>query len=120
MTADRFRALVSLVLAAGVALSAAFIGVGFGAALAVGWQGSLIGAAHTTGASTTDFADLPGRLATLEPLAVSQIGLLILLATPVARVAVSVVAFAVERDRLYTAITLAVLTILLLSIFFVR
>jgi hypothetical protein len=50
-----------------------------------------------------------GSAGTLEPLAVSQLGLLILLATPGARVAASVVGFALERDRLYTAITLAVL-----------
>ena len=120
MNAERFRTLVSLVLAAGVALSAALIGIGFVAALAAGWHGSLLGIAHATGPSTTDFSGLPARLAVLEPLAISQLGLLTLLATPVVRVAVSVVAFALERDRLYAAITLAVLAILLASIFVLR
>jgi uncharacterized membrane protein len=46
-----------------------------------------------------------------------QFGLLLLLATPVARVAFSVVAFAMLRDRLYVVVTLIVLGILLYSIF---
>ena len=49
---------------------------------------------------------------------VMQLGLLLLIATPVARVAFSVVAFAWQRDYLYVALTLFVLAILLLSIFF--
>lgn len=50
-----------------------------------------------------------------DPLAVIALGLLVLLATPLARVALSVVTFARERDWLYTGITLAVLAILLIS-----
>jgi uncharacterized membrane protein len=45
-----------------------------------------------------------------------QLGLLILLATPVARVAFSIVAFALQRDRLYVAVTVVVLGVLLYSI----
>jgi uncharacterized membrane protein len=45
-----------------------------------------------------------------------QLGLLMLMATPVARVALSVVAFALERDRTYVAITLVVLTGLVASL----
>lgn len=52
-----------------------------------------------------------------DPLAVVALGLLILLATPVIRVAVSIVAFALEHDRLYMLITLLVLFILLVSFF---
>jgi uncharacterized membrane protein len=47
-----------------------------------------------------------------------QLGLLILIATPVARVAFSVLGFAGERDWLYTNITLAVLAILLYGLIF--
>ena len=47
---------------------------------------------------------------------VIQLGLLLLIATPVARVAFSVVAFALERDRLYVVITLIVLAVLLFSL----
>jgi uncharacterized membrane protein len=49
--------------------------------------------------------------------AIIQFGLLLLLATPVARVAFSVFAFALRRDWLYVVITLVVLGILLLSLF---
>jgi uncharacterized membrane protein len=45
-----------------------------------------------------------------------QLGLLVLIATPVARVAFSVVAFALERDWLYVGITLLVLVVLLFSL----
>lgn len=45
-----------------------------------------------------------------------QLGLLILIATPIARVAFSLVAFALERDRTYVVITAIVLTILLYSL----
>lgn len=46
-----------------------------------------------------------------------QLGLLMLIATPVARVVFSVVAFALEHDRLYVGVTLLVLIILLYSLF---
>jgi uncharacterized membrane protein len=119
VTPARFRAVVSAVLIVGVAVSAVLIGAGFIAALAIGWQGSLIGAATATG-PTTDFGDLPARLAALQPVAITQLGLLALVATPVARVAASVVGFAIEGDRLYVAITLTVLAILLASLFVLR
>jgi uncharacterized membrane protein len=45
-----------------------------------------------------------------------QLGLLLLIATPIARVAFSLVAFALERDRTYVVITAIVLTILLYSL----
>ncbi len=45
-----------------------------------------------------------------------QLGLLLLIATPIARVAFSIVGFAIERDRLYVAFTLIVLAVLLYSL----
>jgi len=45
-----------------------------------------------------------------------QFGLLLLIATPIARVAFSVWGFAAERDRMYTVFTLIVLAILLFSL----
>ena len=119
MTPDRFRIVVSTVLIVGVLASAALIGAGFVAALVVGWQGSLFGAAPASTA-TTDFSGLPARLADLEPAAIAQLGLLALLATPVARVAASVIGYTLEGDRLYAAITLTVLAVLLVSIFVLR
>ncbi len=51
-----------------------------------------------------------------RPEAVILLGLLFLIATPVARVVFSLVAFATAKDRLYTGFTLAVLLILLYSL----
>jgi uncharacterized membrane protein len=116
---ERLRTLVSTVLIVGVGLSATLIAIGFAAALAIGWQGSLAGASPSV-TPLVDFGGLPGRLALLEPLAIAQLGLLVLLATPVVRVATSVLAFASEGDRLYAAITLAVLAILLASLLVLR
>jgi uncharacterized membrane protein len=47
---------------------------------------------------------------------VIQLGLLLLIATPVARVAFSVLAFILQRDRLYVVVTLIVLGVLLYSL----
>lgn len=47
--------------------------------------------------------------------AIVMIGLLLLIATPVARVALSVGIFSIERDRLYVVITVAVLLLLIAS-----
>src|ERR1700735_1401958 len=45
--------------------------------------------------------------------ALIQLGLLVLIATPIARVALAAAGFYMERDRLYTGISLIVLAILL-------
>jgi uncharacterized membrane protein len=45
-----------------------------------------------------------------------QLGLVLLIATPVARVAFAVLAFAIEQDRMYVIFTLIVLIVLLLSL----
>jgi uncharacterized membrane protein len=48
--------------------------------------------------------------------AIMQVGLLLLILTPIVRVAVAVVGFFLERDRLYTAVSLIVLVILVFSL----
>jgi uncharacterized membrane protein len=45
-----------------------------------------------------------------------QLGLLLLIATPMARVAFSVIGFALEKDWLYVGITLLVLALLIYSL----
>jgi uncharacterized membrane protein len=45
--------------------------------------------------------------------AVIVLGILLLVATPICRVIFAVIAFAIERDRLYVAISLTVLAVLL-------
>ena len=59
-------------------------------------------------------------IATGDPGAIILLGILLLVATPVARVAFAVVAFAVERDRLYVVVSLTVLAVLLGSLAFSR
>jgi len=49
----------------------------------------------------------------LNPLGLIQFGLLLLIATPLARVAFSVVAFALQGDRTYVVVTLCVLAVVL-------
>ena len=119
MTADRFRLVVSTILITGVAVSATLIAVGLVGSFFVGWEGSLAGAGPVDRA-TTDFGLLPRGLATLRPAALVQVGLLVLLLTPVARVAASVLAFLLERDWTYVAITAIVLGVLLASLFVLR
>jgi uncharacterized membrane protein len=53
---------------------------------------------------------------TLRGRGLIQLGLLLLVATPVARVVFSVFAFARERDSVYVAVTLVVLALLLFSL----
>ncbi|TMH96317.1 DUF1634 domain-containing protein [Candidatus Bathyarchaeota archaeon] len=54
-------------------------------------------------------------LGSLDPFSVIELGFLVLLATPVARVALSLLLFAAEKDRIYVYLTAAVLAILLFS-----
>lgn len=62
---------------------------------------------HTSGI-LQDVAALSGR-------GIIQLGLVLLIATPIARVAFSSVAFGLEKDRMYVGFTLLVLGILLYS-----
>jgi uncharacterized membrane protein len=52
----------------------------------------------------------------LQGRGIIQLGLLLLIATPIARVAFSVFAFAQQRDRTYVIVTLIVLAVLLYSL----
>lgn len=54
-------------------------------------------------------------LKALEPLAIVQTGVVVLLATPVLRVLFSIFAFLFERDYLYVVITCIVFAIILLN-----
>jgi uncharacterized membrane protein len=119
MTPERFRLVVSTVLIVGVTLSGALTAVALVAALVVGWSTSLLGAPAISTAPS-DFSQIGAGLLALRPIAIAQLGVLVLLATPVMRVVASVVGFALEGDRLYVGITLVVLTVLLLSIFVIR
>jgi uncharacterized membrane protein len=63
---------------------------------------------HTVGAVLTSVREGRGQ-------GIAMLGLLLLIATPVLRVAVSIVLFAHERDGLFVLITSVVLALLLLS-----
>jgi len=67
----------------------------------------------------TALNSLPGIVLSashFESLGLIQLGLLLLIATPVARVAMAVAGFALERDRLYTVVSLIVLLVLAFSL----
>lgn len=49
----------------------------------------------------------------LDGAAIIQLGVCVLIATPILRVAISVIAFLIEKDYMYVCITLIVLTIIL-------
>jgi uncharacterized membrane protein len=53
----------------------------------------------------------------MKSIAIMQLGILILIATPVLRVVVSVIAFLYERDFMYVFFTLIVLGVLVFSLF---
>jgi uncharacterized membrane protein YfcA/uncharacterized membrane protein len=106
---------ISLVLRAGVLVSAAVIFTGI-VIFYVRYIHAPAGFPTHLGFPHSLHAVLAG-LGHGDPLAIIALGLLLLLATPVVRVLVSIIAFAIERDRLYTGITALVLAILLVSFF---
>ena len=107
--------IVSLVLRAGVILSASIICIGLALLAAKGTiaPGMRLEAALSYPRSAS--ALIAGLFA-LDPASVITLGLLVLIATPFARVAVSIAAFAVERDWRYVAVTALVLAILIAGI----
>lgn len=110
--------IISNVLRGGVLLSAGIILVGV---VAFYWpRPAAPGGGQSAGTFPHTLAAVGQGLAHGQPVAIIALGLLLLLATPVARVAVSIVAFALERDWLYVAITTVVLIILLVSFFLGR
>lgn len=68
------------------------------------------------GAFDTSLNGLLTGLAAFQPFAIIELGAIILIATPVSRVLISVFLFAAQKDRLYVAITAVVLALLLFSI----
>ena len=111
MTDQRMDGIIAKLLRVGVASAAATVLAGGVAYVA------------SSGRTVPDFRNFHpamrglGALWTLPwPEALIEIGLLALIATPVARVIFCLAAFVVERDRMYVGFTLAVLAVLLYSI----
>lgn len=109
---NRVELLVSRALRTGVLISAFVIVAGLLLFFAAGDGG------YPNNAYPTSFsAILAGTLA-LKPFAVILAGLVLLILTPVLRVAVSLLTFVLEQDWLYVGISALVLIILLSSFFF--
>ena len=71
---------------------------------------------HAEPAELRSIRGIFGQMVALRGSGIIQMGLLLLIATPVARVALSVWGFAEERDWMYVTFTLIVLAILLYSL----
>ena len=63
------------------------------------------------------FAAIAQGVSSLSGRGIIQLGLALLVATPVARVALSIVAFAAQGDRKFVAITVVVLAVLVYGLF---
>ena len=122
------ESLISVLLRAGVGLSALLLLAGMGLAIATGTTGygqSL--AMHRQTLSGTGLTAFPTTLSTIasgvaqgKPFAIIGLGTVVLIATPIARVAASMFLFLYESDLLYTAITTIVLAVLLFSLLVLR
>jgi uncharacterized membrane protein len=67
-------------------------------------------------ASLTNVSEIIKAASSFHGRGVIQLGLLLLIATPVMRVAITVVSFILMRDRIYVGVTLIVLAVLLFSL----
>jgi uncharacterized membrane protein len=109
----RVEIIISQVLRGGVLLSAAIISIGV--VLFYIHYFSVAGHVLDTAAFPHSLVSVAQGLMRGDPLAIIVLGLLVLLATPVARVAVSIVAFGFERDWRYVVISTVVLLVLIIS-----
>lgn len=67
-----------------------------------------------------DLTEIAGGLRALDPDAVMAVGLLLLIALPIVRVAMTIVLFLIERDYVYLAITFFVFGVLIAGLMFGR
>jgi len=114
---ERLEGIIGTVLRVGV-LTAAAVGLA-GGVIFLARHGGEAPAYHAFRGEPTDLrsvAGILGEAAAFSGRGLIQFGLLLLIATPVARVVLSAVVFALERDGQYVAITLIVLSVLLYSL----
>jgi uncharacterized membrane protein len=117
MTDQRLEIFISNLLRAGV-LTAALVVVA-GGALYLAQHHSQLVSYRTFRPPVEDLRTLPGIWQSaihIHSEGLIQLGLVLLIATPVARVILAAVGFYLERDRLYVIISLTVLSILAYSI----
>lgn len=114
----RIDAIMGLLLRAGVILSATVVLIGAVVFLVRhGWEPTDDSRFHGEPTVLKNPIDIVQGAFTLQGEALIQLGILLLIATPVARVAFSVYAFARQRDGFYVLATLLVLSILLYGLF---
>lgn len=114
----RLEELLGTLLRLGVSLAAIIVGVG--AVMYLVRHGMEARGFRVFQGEPEEFRTIPGVLKGVTDLrgrSVIQLGLLCLVATPVARVVFAMVGFATLRDRTYVVICLIVLAVLLLSLF---
>ena len=108
---DYTSSIIGWILQVGVMLSAGIILIGL---LMLPFYGKGLSLSELLTFPRT-FSQIWSGLQVLQPQSVIALGLLLLIATPILRVAVSIVAFALERDVRFVVITAVVLGILILS-----
>jgi uncharacterized membrane protein len=116
-TDERVEQIIGNLLRTGVLLAAAIVVAG--AAFYLVRHGGEIPHYRVFQGEPTDLRTISGIASdalSFRGRGIIQLGLLLLIATPVARVVFSVVAFALQRDRLYLAVTFLVLAVLLFSL----
>ncbi len=119
---ETMNEVVGNVLRFGVLLSAAVILIGTALLIANSGFSGVSGALTYNpnqiphGTFDVSLSALASGLVGFQPYSLIELGVIILLATPVSRVLISVFLFAAERDRLYVYITAVVLALLLFSI----
>lgn len=116
-TDQRIENVLGNLLRAGVLLSALVVSIG-GAIYLVRHGHSPVDFRVFRGepADLRDVRGIIGDTVALHGRGIIQLGLLLLIATPVARVAFSIFGFAQERDRMYVVFTVIVFSILLWSL----
>lgn len=109
--------IIGRVLQAGVAIAAIVVLAG-AAMLLASHGGTLPNFRMFAGepASLRSLGGITRGAAALDANAVVQLGLVLLIATPIVRVLLTLVGFAMQRDRLYVVLTAVVLGVLLWSI----
>ncbi len=114
---QRIEVIIGILLQVGVLLAAGVVVLG-GIVFLVR-HGASLPAYHVFQGEPTDLRTLSGIFHdafAFTGRGIIQLGLLLLIATPVARVVFSIFAFALERDSMYVVITIIVLVILLFSL----
>lgn len=116
-TDERLARWIGNLLRLGVATAA--VVVLLGGALYLARHGREVPSYHVFRGEPSQFRSVGGILGSITQLSgrgIIQLGLLLLIATPIARVAFAALGFAMERDRTYVVVSLIVLATLLFSL----